>query len=217
MAQLDRLRPALGQALVTDGVDLDRMLALGRSLQNLEADGVTFAAVPTSADPPGPVPLRDVDASTLFAAVRADRPLPAGAGRTARPAPAQLRVGVLNGTERTGLGATVAGSLGTLGFGVGEVGTAEQVTQQTLIRFSPDQAAAAALLATHRAVGHLGARPRHLRGAAAGARHLLRRRAAPAGGPAADPARRGRAGPGHRLRLIWSGRVHPRFTRRPGR
>jgi hypothetical protein len=63
-------------------------------------------------------------------------------------APAQLRVGVLNGTERTGLAATVAQSLGTLGFAVGDVGTAEQVTQQTLIRFSPDQAAAAALLAT---------------------------------------------------------------------
>ena len=38
-AQLDRLRPALGQALVTDGLDLDRMLALGRSLQNLQAAG----------------------------------------------------------------------------------------------------------------------------------------------------------------------------------
>jgi LCP family protein required for cell wall assembly len=148
--QLGRLRPALGQAVVTDGVDLDRMLALGRSLQNLEADGVTFAAVPTAADPLGAVTLRDVDASTVFAAVRADRPLPAGVdGNDARTlAPAQLRVGVLNGTERTGLAATVAQSLGTLGFAVGDVGTAEQVTQQTLIRFSPDQAAAAALLAT---------------------------------------------------------------------
>ena len=135
--------------------------------------------------------LRDVDASTVFAAVRADRPLPAGVdGDDAGAlAPAQLRVGVLNGTERTGLAATVAQSLGALGFAVGEVGTAEQVTQQTLIRFSPDQAAAAALLATTRARGHLRPRPRYGRGAAAGARHLLRRRAAPAGG-------RGRPGRG---------------------
>jgi hypothetical protein len=95
------------------------------------------------------VTLRDVDAATLFAAVRADRPLPAGIGPdgAASLAPPQLRVGVLNGTERTGLAATVADSLGALGFGIGDVGTAEQVTQQTLIRFSPDQAAAAGVLA----------------------------------------------------------------------
>ena len=150
VAQLNRLRPALGSAVLTDGVDLDRMLALSRSVRNLEADGVSFVAVPTSGDPAGPVALRDVDAATLFTAVRTGRPLPAGIGPdgAAPLAPPQLRVGVLNGTERTGLAATVAGSLGGLGFGIGEVGTAEQVTQQTLIRFSPDQAAAAALLAT---------------------------------------------------------------------
>ena len=59
-------------------VDLDRMLALGRSLQNLEADGVTFAAVPTAARPArrgDPARRRRVH---VFAAVRADRPLPAG-------------------------------------------------------------------------------------------------------------------------------------------
>jgi len=147
--QLSRLRPALGSALLTDGLDVDRVLALSRSTQNLEADGVAFAAVPTTGDPAGPVTLRDVDAATLFAAVRADRPLPAGIGPdgAASLAPPQLRVGVLNGTERTGLAATVADSLGALGFGIGDVGTAEQVTQQTLIRFSPDQAAAAGVLA----------------------------------------------------------------------
>lgn len=147
-AQLSRLRPALGQALTTDNVDLDQLLELSRWLQNLQADGVRFAAVPTETDPAGAVALRDVDAAALFAAVRADQPLPTGAGADAdAPEPGQLRVAVLNGTERTGLAATVAGSLGTLGYGVGDVGTAEQVTQQTLIRFSPDQAAAASLLA----------------------------------------------------------------------
>jgi LCP family protein required for cell wall assembly len=148
--QLSRVRPALGSALLTDGLDVDRILALSRSTQNLQADGVTFAAVPTTGDPAGPMLLRDVDAAALFAAVRADRPLPAGVGPdgAAPLAPAQLRVGVLNGTERTGLAATIADSLGALGFGIGDVGTAEQVTQQTLIRFSPDQAAAAGLLAS---------------------------------------------------------------------
>ena len=175
---------------------------------------MTFTAVPTSADPLGSVTLRDVDASTLFTAVRTDRPLPAGvdADGAGQVTPAQLRVGVLNGTERTGLAATVAQALGTLGFAVGEVGTAEQVTPQTLIRFSPDQAAAAVAAGHHGADGHFGTRPRHHRGVAAGARHLLRRRAAAA---RRRPGRRCRAHPGRRLRLIWSGRVHPRFTRRP--
>ena len=122
--------------------------------------------------------------------------------------PAQLRVGVLNGTERTGLAATVAQSLGTLGFAVGDVGTAEQVTQQTLIRFSPDQAAAAALLATSVPAATSVPDP-----GTAGVLQLvlgtsyddvLRPPAAAAGPVAAtEPVRAGCA-------LIWSGRVHPR-------
>ena len=127
------------------------MLALARSLQNLEADGVTFV---------GRADLRRTRSGAGAAARRrrgravrrgARGPPAARRGRPGRRrpvAPAQLRVAVLNGTERTGLAATVADSLGALGFGVGEVGTAEQVTQQTLIRFSPDQAAAASLLAS---------------------------------------------------------------------
>ncbi len=152
VARLGQLRLALGQALSSDEVGLDETLTLARSLRNLEADGVAFAAVPTTGDPlgGGELVLRDVEASALFTAVRTRAPLPAQAGpdSTGAPTPAQLKVAVLNGTKRTGLAAKVAQTLGSLGFGVGEVGTAEQVTEQTLIRFSPDQASAAALLAS---------------------------------------------------------------------
>ncbi len=144
VSRLGQLRPPLGEALISNGVDLDGIVALGESLRNLEADDVTFAAVPTTGD--GNSVLRDVDASHLFSAVRTDTPLPAGAGDAA--VPAQLTVGVLNATDRSGLGAQVAGTLASFGFRTGEVGTAEQLTEQTLIRFSPDQAAAASLLAT---------------------------------------------------------------------
>ena len=171
--------------------------------------------MPTAAGPlgPGTAALRDVQASALFTAVRTDQPLPADADGSTALTPAQLRVDVLNGTERSGLAATVAENLGSLGYAVGQIGTAEQVTGQTLIRFSPDQAAAAALLATTVPSASLGARPGHDRGAAAGARRLVRRRAAPAGGRR-NPARRA---PAIGMRLIWSTRVHQRFTGGPGR
>jgi hypothetical protein len=55
---------------------------------------------------------------------------------------------VLNGSDRSGLAGEVGETLRSLGFGVGQVGTAEQPTPQTVIRFSPDQASAAALLET---------------------------------------------------------------------
>jgi hypothetical protein len=42
----------------------------------------------------------------------------------------------------------VGGALGALGFGVGEIGNAEVATNDTIIKFSPDQAAGAALLAS---------------------------------------------------------------------
>lgn len=148
--QLAAAEPALGRALLTDGVDMDALLALTRSLRDLEADGITFAAVPTAAPTgTGRTVLRGTDASTLFAAVRAGTPLPAQSDDpvAAAPTPGELTITVRNATDRTGLGAEVADTLRSLGFGVGKVGTAEQATPQTIIRFSPDQSARAALLA----------------------------------------------------------------------
>jgi hypothetical protein len=150
---LAALRPALGAALTTDGAGLDEVLALALSLRRLDADGITFATVPTTGEVNnrGNPVLRDTDASALFTAVREDAPLPeqvgdphaAGAG----PAPADLAVQVLNASDRAGLAAEVGDTLRSLGFGVGEVGNAERPTSQTVIRFSPDQATAAVLLA----------------------------------------------------------------------
>src|SRR5205085_1269689 len=79
--QLLAVRPALGRALATDSVGLDEALSLARSLQNLEADGVTFAPVPTGAGSgPGSVTIRGTDAAALFSAVRADSALPPQTG-----------------------------------------------------------------------------------------------------------------------------------------
>jgi LCP family protein required for cell wall assembly len=152
IGRVTRMRPALRDALLLDGSGLDGALAVSTSLRRLDADGVTFAPVPTTGgtDGIGNAVLRDADAAALFAAVRTDQPLPAQAddplAATAGPAPADLRVQLLNATERPGLAEQIGGTLGELGFGIGEVGNAAQPTNETIIKFSPDQAAGAEVL-----------------------------------------------------------------------
>ncbi|MDT7706483.1 MAG: hypothetical protein QOG20_2090 [Pseudonocardiales bacterium] len=152
LTRLAALRPALGDALTSDGASLDQILALSLSLRSPTTDGVTFTTVPTSGETDGgSVTLRDADAAALFAALRKDTPLPSNAtdttgGRTG-PAPSGLTVQVLNASDQPGLAAKVGGTLKQLGFGVGTVSNAPQPTSQTVIRYSPDQAAAADLLA----------------------------------------------------------------------
>jgi hypothetical protein len=154
IARLAALRPALGNAVVADGAGLDEVLALSLSLQKLDAEGVAFAAAPTATDPnnPGRPVLRDTDAAKLFTALREDSPLPEQDGdphaADSGPSPSDLKVEVLNASDRAGLAGKVGETLSSLGFGVGDVGNADQPTPQTVIRFSPDQAAAAALLAS---------------------------------------------------------------------
>jgi hypothetical protein len=94
--------------------------------------------------------MRDTDAAALFAAVRADKPLPddatdPGAG-SAGPAPGDVSVQVVNASTRSGLAGEVSETLSSLGFDVGEPSSADQPTTETVIRFSPDQAAAAEVL-----------------------------------------------------------------------
>lgn len=149
--RLATLRPALADAVVADGAGLDQVLALATTMRRLDAEGVQFAAVPTGErNSRGNVVLRDTDAAALFGAVRTDAPLPAeatdpGASDTG-PAPGDVTVEVFNASDRAGLAGEVGETLRSLGFDVGEVASADEPTPQTVIRFSPDQAAAAALL-----------------------------------------------------------------------
>ncbi|MBW0128515.1 LCP family protein [Pseudonocardia oceani] len=150
-ARTGSLGPALGAALTADDADLDRILATARSVRAFAAEGVTFTAVPTSTETSGQgnTLVRDADAAALFAALREGTPLPdqtvlaAGAG----PAPADVTLDILNASDQQGLAAEIGGTLETLGFGVDEIGNAPQAAPDTVIRFSPDRAAAAELLA----------------------------------------------------------------------
>jgi LCP family protein required for cell wall assembly len=150
VGRLASLRTALGDALLSDGAGLDEILALAQSLRG--APGVTFTSVPTAADADsrGNAVLRDTDAAALFTALRKNTPLPPGAaddaGASTGPEPADVNVQVLNASDKSGLAAKVGDTLKSLGFGVSGSANADQPTPQTVIRFSPDQAAAADLL-----------------------------------------------------------------------
>jgi LCP family protein required for cell wall assembly len=151
VGRIRALRPTLANAVLTDGAGIDQVLALAMTLRRLDADGVRFAVVPTGEhNGRGNAVMRDTDAAALFAAVRSDRPLPAdatgpAAGRSG-PAPSDVSVKVVNGSTRSGLAGEVSETLSSLGFKVSEPSSADQPTTQTVIRFSPDQAAAAEVL-----------------------------------------------------------------------
>ena len=151
--ELGALGDAVAASTVADGVDLDQMLALARTLSRLDADGVTFAAVPTAAEPNlrGHAMLRSADSFALFTALREDTPLPElGDPRAvvAGPTPAEVTVDVRNASGRAGLAGRVGQRLDDLGFGVDEVGNADRAATGTVIRFSADREEAATLLAS---------------------------------------------------------------------
>lgn len=147
--------PALGGSLTLDAADLDRVLATASSLRDFAADGVTFTTVPIAdrTSGTGNTLLRPAEAADLFAALRNGEPLPeqtvlaAAGGVSPADVTADAPVQILNASDRQGLAGRIAETLGGLGVEVGEVGNAPTPTEQTLIRFSPDRAAAAALLA----------------------------------------------------------------------
>jgi LCP family protein required for cell wall assembly len=143
--------PGLGTTVVSDGTGVDQLLALSRALRPSAGHDLSIAAAPTEpqANSRGNRVLRDDEAAALFAAVRTDRPLPAGddASAAAGTTPGDVTVDVLNASGRDGLAGTVAGTLGELGFQTRDVANARQPGLDTVVRFSPDRAAHARLVA----------------------------------------------------------------------
>jgi hypothetical protein len=152
VGRLAGMRAALRTAMVADGVELEQVLALAMTLRRLDAEGVRYVAVPAGErNNRGNLVMRDTAAAELFTAVRTDAPLPAdatgpGTGDSG-PAPGEVTIEIFNASDRSGLASEVGETLRSLGFGIGDVANAEQPTPGTVIRFSPDQAAAAELLA----------------------------------------------------------------------
>ncbi|MDN5749440.1 MAG: LCP family protein, partial [Pseudonocardia sp.] len=153
-ARIGALGPALGGALTVDAADLDRVLATASSLRDFSADGVTFTTVPIAdgTSSTGNTLLRPADAAALFAALRDGEAIPeqtvlaSAGGVSPEDVTTDAPLQVLNGSDRQGLAGEVGEALGALGVEVGEVANAPSPADETIIRFSPDRAAAAELL-----------------------------------------------------------------------
>jgi LCP family protein required for cell wall assembly len=145
--RVGRLLPALGATVVSEGTGVDDLRAVSGVLAS--QDELHPAPTEPQANSRGNQVLRIAEANALFAAVRTDGPLPAPGPVAQRsgPTPADVTTDVLNASGRDGLAAGVAGTLGELGFRTGEVTNAPQPAMDTVVRFSPDRADQARLLA----------------------------------------------------------------------
>jgi len=136
------LLPALGTTVVSTGTGVADLLAVASAHGEVRT-------VPTEpqANGRGNVELQEAEAKALFTAVRTDAPLPPQDEAAVDAAPADVTADVLNASGRDGLAAEVAGTLGELGFRTADVRNAGQPALDTVVRFSPDRADQAQLLA----------------------------------------------------------------------
>lgn len=141
--EVGSLVPALDSTVVSTGTGVADLLALSSGLGEVRA--VPVEPQPNSRNN---IELRETEARELFSAVRTEAALPATDGDVASSAPADVTADVLNASGRDGLAAEVAGTLGDLGFRTAEVRNADQPALDTVVRFSPDRADQAQLLAT---------------------------------------------------------------------
>jgi LCP family protein required for cell wall assembly len=148
---VNAVQTALRGALMVDGDSLSGVLAGTRLLRHLGSTDIAYTAIPSASasDGSGTV-LLDTQAAAMFSAIREHGQLPtrSSADLTSAPTPGDLRVHVLNASGLTGRGEQVAGTLGSFGYGIDAVEDADRKISSTIIKFSPDQASAAAVLAS---------------------------------------------------------------------
>ncbi|MFC4058010.1 LCP family protein [Planomonospora corallina] len=114
--------------------DQQALIDIAMSAKELTANGVKFITVPWGPDPTDTnrVVWKQPQASELFESIKNDTEVTPTASPTASAKPAvkheQVRVQVLNGTDKPGLAADVAGKLAAQGFVVTQVGNARPAT-----------------------------------------------------------------------------------------
>lgn len=150
----------LGSVRADRRLDSALLIELGKAMRNVSPASSEFTSVPVG-DVSFPVPgvgstvrWDRARATRLFAAIRADRPLAAHRPQRFRTAtvavnPARIRVQVVNGTARTGLGARTDRALRATGFAT--TGTARNAptsnVPRTVITHDPRWGASARSLA----------------------------------------------------------------------
>lgn len=129
--RLFRFLDTATRSLTTGGLGLRDLKSLADRLKGLDPAGVTFTTVPTRLrDDRATLDLQQPAADALFASLR-----PA---TSPQPAPADVRVRVLNGTRRSGLAARAAGDLRRLGFHIDGIGDApRRDLAATTVRYGP--------------------------------------------------------------------------------
>jgi len=154
---------AFAEHSVADNAGADELILLAQSIQALNPASVLFRTAPTTGEPNdrGNEVLRDADSTVLFTALRDDAKLPdtaaaagsassgsaAAEGSNAAVDASDVRVKVLNASERSGLASQVGSSLEKLDFTVVSVGNADTPADRTVIRYSADREAQAKVLA----------------------------------------------------------------------
>ncbi len=162
-AKLNGLINAFTSETFVENIDTESLVTLGRSLQNVDADAVTFLTVPTAGTNEwgNEIPRTD-DIKSIFRAIIDDDDLPGEKRAEPLPQsvpepqpqsvqtvdPSSVNVQVSNASGESGLAATVAASLAAEGFEIYDVGNyAAGTTDDTVVRFSPandDEAATVA-------------------------------------------------------------------------
>ncbi|TFI44320.1 LytR family transcriptional regulator [Rhodococcus sp. 1R11] len=149
-----------------ENVKTQDLVTLGRSLQNVDAGAVTFLTIPTTGtnDYGNEIPNDDA-IGAIFQAIIDDLPLP-GEERaepvtpepTPPPAapeapllavdPGTVSLQVSNASDIAGMAQTASDQLATYGFQILTVGNFSGSAAQTVVRYSQDQEAAAATVAS---------------------------------------------------------------------
>ncbi|AMY23891.1 LCP family protein [Rhodococcoides fascians] len=149
-----------------ENVKTQDLVTLGRSLQNVDAGAVTFLTIPTTGtnDYGNEIPNEDA-IGAIFQAIIDDLPLP-GEERaepvtpepTPPPAapdapllavdPGTVSLQVSNASDIAGMAQTASDQLATYGFQILTVGNFSGSAAQTVVRYSQDQEAAAATVAS---------------------------------------------------------------------
>lgn len=158
---------AFSRATFSESAGVNQLLSFAQSVQSVGLGQITFVTVPATSIPGATGEGESTAlANQLFGAVRTGGPLPSGgAGPAPTPppastsntqvAPSSVKVQVLNGTNTQGLGADTKTKLVNLGFNVINDGTNNNTLDQTVIKYSADQAVAAATLASAVPTAHL--------------------------------------------------------------
>ncbi|MGH3988096.1 MAG: LCP family protein [Pseudonocardiaceae bacterium] len=153
-AKLRGLITAVAANTVGENVDSSALLTLAQSMKGLDPATVTFVTVPTtgSANEYGNEELREPETAALFRTIIDGVTLPGEQPPTPQAPvvraehPPEVRVQVLNGSRVAGAATRASESLQADGFGVLGVGNATYLVDTTVIRYPPDQEAAARTL-----------------------------------------------------------------------